>query len=1079
MKKIFFLYICFFTFPLVAQKITLPEAFSYDAGALIGKGIELYEADKLDSALIYFDRVLKDDPDYLYACYEKMLVYDKQKKRTELIAFVKQELKAEQLSEFPRIYVIYGSALDDEKKYSQADSVFQLAQKYMPNNSNLLFNHALVKINQNKNQEAIDLLKKTIDLDPANASALYFLGLLAFDNGLLSQGCLAMLASITISPEGRYSSEAIMKLNAKMAQNFDNKKSSVFSSQGDDFSELEEILKNQLPLNPKYKLKCDIDDVATRNIQAICEYSKTHQVKSGYFEQKFIPFIAKIEQLGFTEYFTYYCLLGLNKDSKVGKKVSKHSSEINTFTNEYIKKEYWDLFAKRKNIYGINDEVVVFYENGRPALVGTYKNGMRQGAAVELNRIGDIIVKSFYKDDKLEGLAISFDDKGQKTEETSFKNGLKDGENIYYFSNGNIKYKQNYLNDELEGTYQSFFPNGSKYGEGNFVKGLVQNKFKNYYENGVLNSEQNYKDGLLVGKSVIYNIVGDIVSTANYVNGKLEGEVIDYFDGKKLKVKSFYTNDVIQSSTSYFPNGKISEEFKKGLRTYYNQLGNKVSEEFYSNDFEVEKSITYDHEGKIIHSVEYGTNGELKSFKQYSNTSDKPIESKVNMGKVIFRQRNGIKASEGLYFKKLRDKQWIYYNENGKVASKVNYDKGVLSGLSIFYDRYGNIETVYNNINNNVAGPSYNYLRNQKLSTYHYNEGSLNGPFENFKNEKLISKGLYENGELAYQEEYNLQGSMTTSAKYIGGHMIERKIYDEMGKESFNHNMNNFTGKLNYNQHLYYYEEHYKSGILDGPFSIRDKSGALVKETNYVNEKEHGKSIFYNLNGSIAYESNYYAGNQNGEAKSYDLAGKLKSTYLFYFDDDSGISQRYYQSGKLLAEYSDIKDVFYGQNKYYNEDGDLVLKLNFANNFVTSYACLENGVMKESAPIDTNKVSITSTLANGTIVCNVDIKNMEINGKFIINGQDGKPDYDADFLNGKLHGKRLEYYKNNKLYRSDSFNFEKNDGLTEYFSEDGSPLISVNYVNDSYQGDYILYKNGKKMKTMTFENNSLISIINH
>lgn len=1079
MKKIIFCILCFLVLNLYAQNVEFPEAYPYDAQALIQKGIELHDAGKMDSAIIYFNRIHKDDPSYFLACYEKLLTFQAENKNKEIIDFVEKDLGSNELSKFPQLFVIYGSALDNEEKSKVADSIFQIGQTYMPYSANLYFNHAIVKIKLEKEQEAIDLLKKTIELDPSNSSALYFLGLTALDNGLLAQGCLALLTSICVEPDGKYTTDAILNLNAKMAQNFNNQARSTFSKTGDDFGELEEILENQLPLNAKYKLNCDIDDVVTRNIQAICEYAQSHQIKTGFFEQKFIPYLAKIAKEGRTESFIYYCLLSLNKESKVGKKVLSHMKEIEFFQTDFLQKGFWEIFGNRKDVYGIKEEVVVFYENSYPAMAAPFKNGMKQGAAIEMGKKGNIVVRSNYKNDKLEGLVIFYDENGNKTEEINYKEGLRNGENIVYFPEGNIEFKQQYVNDEIQGLYVSYYPNGPKYSEVNLIKGKIEGKFVYYFQNGKVQIEQNYKNGMLHGKSNFYNEVGELVSAANYIEGKLEGESVDYFDGKSIKAKGNYKKDVLISYTAYFPNGKVSEEINNNIKVIYNQFGNKIGEEYFDKDYEIQKNVSYDHEGKIATIEEFDDNGDLKGFRQYLNQSDKPIDVKTNKGSFVFKFRNGIKSVEGFFAKKKKEKQWTFYHQNGRIASKINYKNGMQNGLSIFYDKYGRIETVYNNIDSKLEGKSINYLRGKKNSTYHYKDGQLNGPFEVYTNDKLTTKGLFEDGKIKSKKEFLMDGKISTSANFQKDDMTERKIYGRDGKELFHHKFYKLNGKLNYNQDMYQIEENYKDGVLDGQYSIKISDGSPIKLTNFVNGKEHGQSLYYNFNGTISSDIPHHCGNMHGESKAYDVAGNLKAKYFYFHGDESGISERFYHSGKKFAEYSSIKNAFYGQNKYYNQDGDLVLKLNFANDFVISYSYLDKGIMKDSPAIDTNKVSITSTLANGTVVCKIDIKSMEISGKFVVFGQDGKPDLDSDFLNGNLHGKRLEYYANNKIYKSESFSYNDNEGLSEYFAEDGSKIVSINYSQDLYHGDCVIYKNGVKQKTMKFEYNDLIDIIKH
>src|SRR5690606_32711471 len=130
-------------------------------------------------------------------------------------------------------------------------------------------NQAILYLRKEEKQKSTDLLKKTVTINPNHASAHYFLGAIALENGNIVEGSLALLSYLAIAPNGKFSNEAIMKLNSKFGENFLTKGSLKLSQSGDNFEELETILRNQLPLRKAYKLKTDIDDVIMRQMQAV------------------------------------------------------------------------------------------------------------------------------------------------------------------------------------------------------------------------------------------------------------------------------------------------------------------------------------------------------------------------------------------------------------------------------------------------------------------------------------------------------------------------------------------------------------------------------------------------------------------------------------------------------------------------------------------------------------------------------------------------------------------------------------------------------------------------------------------
>ena len=109
------------------------------------------------------------------------------------------------------------------------------------------------------------------------------MGSIALENGNIVEGSLALLSYLAIAPTGKFAQEAVLKLNNKFGENYLTKGKVVFSTSGDNFEELETILRNQLPLRKAYKLKTEIDDVIMRQMQAVMEYSLEHKMDNGFF----------------------------------------------------------------------------------------------------------------------------------------------------------------------------------------------------------------------------------------------------------------------------------------------------------------------------------------------------------------------------------------------------------------------------------------------------------------------------------------------------------------------------------------------------------------------------------------------------------------------------------------------------------------------------------------------------------------------------------------------------------------------------------------------------------------------------
>lgn len=1058
------LFFLFITIQIFSQK-SIPFAYAYDAEEFIARGLELHDSSKYVEAVREYNKVDPEDPKYLQAMYEKFISLQAQDKEDDIILEAKVLSRKYDFSTMPKLFIIYASILDDKEQYATADSLFQVASKYLPNSGNLYLNHAISKIRQKKNQDAIELLKKTIEIDPDNVSAIYFLGLLAFENGMLSEGCLAMITTLALNPTHKNAHQAIVNLNAKMAQNYNGKKVNTFSANGDDFSELEEILRNQLPLNKKYQLRCEIDDVFTRNVQAICDYAKSHKVQSGFFEQKFIPYLAELPKRNLTEAFQYFILSSLEGD--LSKVIKKHEKDVTLLFKNYFKQDFWEIYSKRKNIYGYNGEVNVLYDGIYPNLIGKVVQGKKQGLFYQINSDGFLKYKIQYKDNMLQGLTTEFNKEGNIIEEVNYVNDEKHGENKKYYSNGQLAYRQTFLNGKSNGDYIVYYPTGTKKIEGTFKSGEVDKILTFYNQDGTVLSKKTFKDGKLQGNSTFYTENGDIQSIYNYVNDEPDGECIEYYDGKIIKSKINYkAGKVHGNKIIYYPNGKIQSESKidpikqTRVETEYDILGRKSDEYFYDKNDNLKKISSIDPDGNISFEQEFTDDGELKIIKQYLASSDKPIDIKTSKGKYTLKNRNGIPFAEGSFYKSKRDKEWIRYYENGAILSKVNFSKGSENGLSQIFNKNGELIEIMNYTNGKLNGEYFSY-KNEKIdSRYLYYNGETNGPFTTYEDGHVLKKGLYNHGEIVYRITFAPNGDTTLLEHFLDGIPSSTRFYQN-GKLSSTLNHHNKNGEvINIIGPCQSLSSQYKNGVLHGKQQTLNKSGSPSLVLNYINNVLHGNYYSYYPSGNKYQEGFYYSGQLNGLNTFNDHNNVLWGKQSFFFGRKLGITFRYYQNGKVYTEHNQEGENYQGPAKYYNQEGELVATLLYHNDFITGYSYLQNGVMSKLIQVDTQRVHVVSKYNDGKIACEFTINKMLLQDKLIIKSKGGQLNIEVGYKNGDLHGLRKLYYQSGKLYKSESYKNGYDDGDFEYFSENGNLLIKFKSKADELQGDYQIYKNG-------------------
>ena len=247
---------------------------------------------------------------------------------------------------------------------------------------------------------------------------------------------------------GPYANQAITNLNANYGQNYIAENKVVFSKSGDNFEEIETILRNQLPLKKVYKIKSSIDDNLTRQIQAVAEYAAGHKMEDGFFETTYIPWVKQMVEKNQLEGYSYYSLLSI--EDRVGKELNKQKKKISSFNDDYIQKDFWSVFGKRNlDMFGNTEEVIVSIDKHRPYIVGKQVDGLFDGKCKYLNEYENLGSELNFKNGVLDGLQKFFNTKGNLIEEKSFAAGKLNGKRTTYYENGNVSLTENYKDDVL------------------------------------------------------------------------------------------------------------------------------------------------------------------------------------------------------------------------------------------------------------------------------------------------------------------------------------------------------------------------------------------------------------------------------------------------------------------------------------------------------------------------------------------------------------------------------------------------------------------------------------------------------
>lgn len=133
---------------------------------------------------------------------------------------------------------------------------------------------------------------------------------------------------------------------------------------------------------------------------------------------------------------------------------------------------------------------------------GFLLNGEKNGLWSAYHQDGRIKSLQHYLGDKLHGVSLKFNNRGQIEEKAHFDQGTPDG---YYatYRFGRPQEEMTYINGKLEGAVKKFYTNGKLREEIEFRSGVQHGSYKYYNEDGTLSLEYTYENGKKVSGGIV------------------------------------------------------------------------------------------------------------------------------------------------------------------------------------------------------------------------------------------------------------------------------------------------------------------------------------------------------------------------------------------------------------------------------------------------------------------------------------------------------------------------------------------------------------------------------------------------
>lgn len=239
------------------------------------------------------------------------------------------------------------------------------------------------------------------------------------------------------------------------------------------------------------------------------------------------------------------------------------------------------------------------------------------------------------------------------------------------------------------------------------------------------------------------------------------------------------------------------------------------------------------------------------------------------------------------------------------------------------------------------------------------------------------------------------------------------------------------------------------------------KTGQLIEEGAYANNRRMGVWKRYWPNGKVKSEIRYKMGQPRGEYKTYYPNGKVEENGSWDLDRNVGAYKRYHTNGKLAQEFVfnpyGIRD---GKQKYFHENGQLAveveinqgkedgtLKRYYANGDLHQVAEFNGGVINSAnsrylKPVKRVEASKTATDAKPAPVVSATEKTNEAirfktNGYNTLYDKELRISQSGEFRNGRLfNGKRYRYDQKGELAKIEIYVEGRYAGLGVISDED-------------------------------------------
>jgi len=1073
-----FLVILLFHFDLSAQRIK--EFITSDSA--IRHGIRLHNSDKYQEAISYYKKVSPNDPRYPLAVYEIALSFFELKTYDSTIYYTGLCIDTKDQEMYEDAYVLRGKAYNKKEDYASSIKNFEGALAIYPKNVTLLHHKGVALKGDKQYQKALDIFK---DVNVTYAGFIknqIALAEMAENEGLITQSFLAYTHAMLYAIGTNYSIGILDDMNKLAAKKLEeNPNNIVMSEKGDQFSEIETLLKSKVALSGKYKIETNIDYPVVRQLHLIMSQLDKYEPTDGYFDTYYVPFYKELYKEGYFPRLIDLLFLKIN-DPKVQTSIRKNEKEILEFIDWSRVKLASTVNKREIEANGKKMTMPCMFSRGEKSC-GEFEDKKGTGVWYYFHDNGNLKCFGELKEGKSEGKWEYFYENGKKRSEINYVADKKDGNYIYYFQNGNKKETGAYKEDSLEGEKVIYYENGNTKSQGSFINNKYDGIWKSFYRNGKPKATYNYKDDLLDGEYTTYASDGNSVTTKlNYKEGKLDGFQESFFiTGSKKEEGTYKNNNRAGDYKEYFIDGtlqedtKINEEDLVESKEYY--VNGKLSALYAYDKGELESKDVYNYDGDL--HCRYNFKNDYLKQAIYFDKSGKEI-NKESVGKndefsgKWFYTNN--KSMQGNYKKGKRTGKWTYYNINGTKDEENSYEKGVKTGIQKSFDGQGRLVKEFEMLNGKYNGFYREYFNfgGIKLEGWYEDDDKVGNWYKYYSDGTLKEELYYVNGDIEGKNtEYDPDGKIFAIYYFKNGEFKSYENYDKEGTLLNKTEIANAVTTMLPSSKLKFasYKSERVNGLDEGAYYSEPIAGYFDYRGNYTSGNEDGLLTYYFKNGVKKQSINYKLGSAHGNDTFFYINGAVFSVSTYILGNEYGTYTRYYYNGNKWIERKYINGNRDSLDNYYGMNGELVLQKHYRLGYL-EYIVKNNddGEFKDTVRLKNESLDYTAKYQNGAIAIKETLKFEDIL-LFQVFDEKETMIYNFECDEAGFMKKKEYFYTNGKLMSQEVYNKGLDNGEFLHKRENGTLIVSEEYKEDKLHGNVKVYdESGNLLHHLIYRN---------